>query len=125
MSKRKFFINLSNHQTDKWSDAQRAAAYEMAEVLHNIQFPNVPSTATTIEVRQLAHKYIDECLGLAHMNDVVVHLAGEATFVVAFVNVASFYNLPVVTATSERNTIENPDGTKTVRFDFAQFRRLY
>lgn len=122
----KFFVNLSNHSTEKWSDAQRAAAKELGKTLCNYTFPNIPPSATFQEVRAMAKASFEVIYNdMYDAQSVVVHIAGESTFVACFLRLAQDHGLPCVTATSERNTVENADGTKTVRFDFCQFRPLF
>lgn len=115
------FLNISNHVSSKWSSEQLAAAKELGGEVRDIPFPAVPPTATTAEVHQMADELIYyEMAGMAIPP--VVMVQGEMTLTHYLVSELKARDWCVVAACSERNTIENPDGTKTVRFQFVQFR---
>jgi hypothetical protein len=52
-----------------------------------------------------------------------IHIMGELTFTYNFVNASNIHDFTCYAATSERNSVMNVDGTKTIQFDFVQFRR--
>ncbi|MBK9404753.1 MAG: hypothetical protein IPN57_09505 [Ignavibacteria bacterium] len=39
--KMKYFLNISNHPSDKWGDKQLSTALELAEEIINLPFPNI------------------------------------------------------------------------------------
>lgn len=130
--KKQFFINLSNHSSQKWSKEQREAACAMLDNpfsnIVDLDFPNVLPTSTTAEVHELALAFFWKVREIVSNRGCVIHIAGEPTFVTHFVNLASIDGKPCVTATSERISREEtlPDGTtrKIADFKFVQWRRI-
>ena len=117
------FINISNHPSSKWSPAQLAAA---GGKVVDIPFPNVPPTATPAEVEEMAQRLLDEVAkhGFFHTHTAMVQ--GEFSLTYALTGMLIRLGTEVVVATSfERKSVENPDGSKTVVFEFVQFRRIY
>lgn len=122
MNTAKTFINFSNHPSTGWGEEQRNACGEGTNII-DVKFPAVPSTATTSEVKALAEKCVEEIL--SH-KPVAVMVAGEMTLVVAVVTLLQAHGVKVVSACSERVSIEsvgeNGEVTKTSVFRFVQFR---
>lgn len=113
------FLNLSNHPSEKWSVAQRTAAESEYGEIIDIPFPHVPPAATCEEVQQLAVEY---GFKVRATEAETVHLMGEMTFTFVLVKILQYFKIKCVASTSERKSIENADGTKTIQFDFVQFR---
>ena len=125
---KKLFINLSNHPSSTWSDKQKDAAAKLGEIV-DIPFPVVDPNAHKGAVEVQAIELLNTVLEtIAHhgvdASYTTVCIAGEFSLVIAFVMQCEDLGMPfdVVVATSERNTTLNEDGSKTVRFDFVQFR---
>lgn len=119
-----YFINLSNHPSNKWSDAQRDAAKKYGEIV-DIPFPQIDPNATFDDVFKLANKYIDEIYNKyceREDDKLVIHVMGELTFVYNFVTFADYYGITCVASTTER-IVEEHDGVKTSIFKFIQFRK--
>lgn len=115
------FINLSNHPSAKWSLVQANAAKNVSHDVVDLPFPNVPPMATDQEVAALAASFVAKVA--VHALPVTVHLMGETSFVAAFIRLAPT-EWSLVCSTTERRSIENPDGSKNVSFEFCQFRSL-
>ena len=118
-------INISNHPSSKWTEKQRSAVKtveesEKVEII-DIPFPNVPPNASAQEVRKMAHKLYSDVCGMGHD---FVHIMGETSLVYEFFKLWSGKGAGVV-STSERRSVENDDGSKTIIFDFCQFRRIF
>ena len=111
-------LNLSNHPSDRWPDAQRRAATDLYGSIHDLPFPNVPPAATTDEVRALVEAYEARILSL---DPTAVHLMGEMTFTFALVQRLQAIGIPCIASTTER-IAEERDGQKVVTFRFVQFR---
>lgn len=121
------FINLSNHPSVKWGSAQLEAAMELTSDnrIKDIQFPAVPATATTTDILAIAD-------GLHHAvmenKPEVIMISGEFTLAYAMIELCLRAGIKVVAACSDRCTKEvvNEDGTttKTVNFEFVQFREF-
>lgn len=117
------FINLSNHLSNNWHSTQREAAEVYGEIV-DLAFPHIDPLASEAEVLMIAHQYLSQCLdhlqGLASPH--AVHVMGEMTFTFALVALLQAKEVLCVAATSNRLVEMNPDGSKTARFVFAQFR---
>lgn len=125
------FINLSNHPSGKWSSEQHAAALALSRELNkeqypdgeikDIQFPNIPPDASTQDVYSLAEAYYQQITNnIAPLTP--MHIMGEMTFTCTLIAMLQKGGFRCVAATSQRNTIENADGSKTIVFNFVQFR---
>lgn len=116
------FINVSNHPSVRWSSAQLEAAKAQADVIIDVPFPNVPSSATTEDVKALAA----EVAAKVPADASIALVQGEMTLTLALVRQLQARGINVVAACSERRSVEtvNPDGsvTKTAVFEFVQFR---
>ena len=129
------FINFSNHPSDKWTGKQREAALDISRELNShrdeeeegvfiddMPFPNISPYADSDDVYQLADDFSRKINNDAVAELTAVHIMGEMTFVFSLVQILQKHGFLCVASTSERKTIENADGTKTVLFDFVQFR---
>ena len=118
-------INLSNHPSTRWNEKQMNATIEEYGSVQDIQFPNIPPAATTKEVQQMAKTYVQQIRELAKDEDnqpFAAHVMGEMTFMFRVVKLLRRSGIECVASTTERNTIENEDGSKTFLFNFVQFR---
>ena len=121
------FINLSNHQSSKWSSAQLESAFALTSDSHvmDISFPAVPSTATTEDIITIADGLYHKVM--ANKPETIM-VAGEFTLAYAMIELCLRAGIKVVAACSERRTNEvvNEDGTttKTTVFEFVQFREF-
>lgn len=118
-------INLSNHPNSTWSERQLQAAREQFGEIIDIAFPVVDPTLHEEGVEELAYKYLSKIKLLANDKNAipVVHLMGEFSFTFALVTMLKAEGIDVIVSTSERQTEMNPDGSKTIRFDFVRFRK--
>lgn len=112
------FLNLSNHPLALWSPEQLNAASQYGE-LKDIPFPDIPPTATTEEIYQLAQQVI--CT-LPLTPSITVHVMGEMTLTYALVSLLKAKGIRCVASTTERLSTLNSDGSKTTFFQFVQFR---
>ncbi|MEM4204260.1 MAG: hypothetical protein QXS54_09360 [Candidatus Methanomethylicaceae archaeon] len=120
------FVNISNHPSSKWSSAQVEAAKRLGGEIVDIEFPNVPPDATSADVEKMAKDITQKVLSLQTKSPFITAMVqGEHTLTVALVKELMYYGIQCVAATSERLVTENPDGTKTVKFEFKQFRNYY
>lgn len=117
------FINLSNHPSANWNAKQKEAAAQLAERIIDIPFPNVPPTDDLDGVLSLVREKLETIDGIAPWSDIVIHVAGEPTFVAQMVLHAP-QETTLVCSTTERVSVEK-DGVETSVFTFCQFRRLY
>lgn len=120
------FYNISNHPSAKWSEEQLKAAKVLVnggEVI-DVHFPNVPPTATSKEVQDLAWAIM---AGVEQGSTCMI--MGESSLVFGLVMVAFIKRLNVVVSTTERKVVETAglDGVvvKTATFEFCGFRDLH
>lgn len=111
-------LNLSNHPSADWSEAQCQAATAQYGSVLDLPFPNIPPDATADEVRLLAAQYE---VKIRQLNPAAVHLMGEMTFTYALVQRLQAIGIPCIASTTER-IAEEREGQKIVRFQFVQFR---
>ena len=111
-------LNLSNHPSSKWGEHQLAATEQYGGVF-DMAFPNIPPAATEDDVRRLVEEFE---VKVRASGATVVHLMGEMCFSFALVSRLQKIGIPCVASTTERRTVENPDGSKTLSFEFVQFR---
>ncbi len=119
-------LNLSNHHSSKWGDTQRQIALEQYGDILDVPFPNVPPFATSEEIKVLASLYVKKSRDLAKIEKnqpFAVHIMGEMTLTFRIVQLLQRSNITCVASTTERNTIDHADGSKTFKFDFIQFRK--
>ena len=116
------FINLSNHRSDKWGDAQLSAARTYGEII-DIPFPMISPSANNEEIDALVREYLDK---LSDIDISAVMLQGEYVFVYRLVSALKSKGITVLSACSERKVMEHFDRDgRTQResiFDFVQFR---
>ena len=112
------FINLSNHPSAKWGEKQRKAAAEFGELCDR-QFPTIPADASDEVVRSMAADMAGQIIA---GTTAVVHVMGEMGYTHALVTLLKAAGVRCFHSTTERNVVENADGSKTVVFEFVQFR---
>jgi hypothetical protein len=118
-------LNLSNHPSTRWSEEQRERAIKEYHNIQDMSFPNVPPAATAAEIKTMAADYVQQIRGLAKAEGnqpFAVHIMGEMTLIFRVVSLLKRSKITCVASTSERNSIENADGSKTMQFKFIQFR---
>ncbi|MBX2929803.1 MAG: CRISPR-associated protein [Saprospiraceae bacterium] len=111
-------LNLSNHPSPTWPEAQMQTAVERYGSVQDMPFPNIPPDATADEVRMLAEQYEAK---IRQLDPAAVHLMGEMTFTFALVNRLQAIGIPCIASTTER-IAEERGGQKIVTFRFVRFR---
>jgi hypothetical protein len=128
------FINVSNHPSAKWSQAQLAAARGdgqrhgdgmLNRQIVDIPFPNVPADASHQEVLVIAEALYEQIRKEHSSAYDRVLIQGEMGVVYLVVDALRKINWDVVHATTERKVTENADGSKTVTFEFVRFRSYF
>ncbi len=114
-------INLSNHPSAAWDEAQVKAAQKLYGEVADLPFPPVPPEAGHEEVERLAEEYVERIALLARESDVTIHVMGEMTFTYAVVRRLLAMGIACVASTTERIVVE-ADGKRTYTFRFSRFR---
>ena len=117
-------INLSNHPSISWSDAQREAAERDFGEVRDLEFPHVDPSIDSGSVAELARQYLEHTLSILEPPHPIhaVHVMGEMTFTHAFVSLAHACGVRCVASTSRRDVIQLNNSEKRVRFTFERFR---
>lgn len=112
------FVNLSNHPTEKWDDAQRRAALNFAEFIVDVEFPAVPPDADEKAIGVLA----DNCLARIPRKATHALVQGEFTLTVELVRRLQARGVTCLAATSTRDVQKEAGGRKVSSFTFGRFR---
>ena len=116
-----YFINLSNHPSDRWDEEQRKAAEEYGEIV-DIPFPQVGPEASHEDILAMADECVHAIEEKAQNTDITVHVMGEMTLTYAIVSRLKEMGIRCVASTTERNTVVDDSGVKTSVFAFTMFR---
>lgn len=121
------FINLSNHPTSMWKEAQLKAAKELGKIL-DFWFPDVDPTCTPEQVERMAEEQMGKLTDAAKEEGAIpssthVHIMGEMTLTLALIGKLKKAGFDCIASTSKRNVYYNEKGEKVVEFNFVQFRR--
>ena len=124
MKKNKIFINLSNHPSLNWSNRQidEATVYG---IIIDIPFPKVDPNADEYEIEKMATDLVAKIKYISESEDaiVTVHIMGEMNLSFSIVNKLLEKNICCVASTAYRDVEELDDGSKSVKFEFKQFRK--
>lgn len=113
-----YFLNLTNHPSSGWSDAQRDAALALAPEVVDLPFPAVDPHARGADLDAIAQKLARDLRpGCTH-----ALVMGEMTLAFRLVNVFESAGIECVATTGPRHVEHQPDGTELRRFQFAGFR---
>lgn len=115
-------INLSNHPSSKWSEAQTQSAHQYGDIV-DLPFPKVDPKGDETDVVNLAEEYFQKVLDLANGTNVTVHLMGEMTLTYALVQRLQKIGIVCVASTTQRVSIDLPDGRQESVFKFVKFRK--
>lgn len=121
-------LNFSNHPYSTWSPEQQTTAAKSFGKVVDLPFPPVDASASISEVAELARESIGQIISLIKLSGeekATVHISGEYTLVYQVVNMLRKMGVPAVVSTSHRKVKINPDGSKTMYFDFVRFREYY
>lgn len=111
-------LNLTNHPSNRWSDAQRLGAQALAGTICELGFPAVPPDSELDQVLVLARQTVDS------LPDGATHalVSGEYTLTVALVGLLQQRGLVCVAACARREVVQIDAERKEQRFRFVRFR---
>ena len=116
------FINVSNHPSANWQEAQLAAAETFGSII-DLPFPDIHPDWDGEEIDRLVDEYEQR---IKEYGNSVVLVQGEFTFTHRLVNRLKSLGFTVVASCSARRVTEekNEDGDliRTSRFAFVRFR---
>lgn len=114
-------INLTNHSSHNWSEAQKFAASVYGDII-DYAFPMVSPSISKIEILNIAEFIFHDIVEKYGVENSTIHIMGEFTLCYALINMFKAEGMLCLASTTERIVTENPDGTKTSTFKFVQFR---
>ena len=118
------FVNLSNHASDNWSQAQRDAAQGLGGPILDFEFPEVPPEDDFAGVERIAEQITATAM---EWKPLAVMVQGEFTLTYRLVKIFELRKVPCYAATSRRvtETFQEAGGAtvKKTRFEFVRFRR--
>ena len=108
-------INLTNHPSDLWTMEQREACAGF-DGITDMEFPSVDHARDEDDIARAADDICRRLMGIKGME--AVHVAGEHTLTFAIVARLLKAGIRCLTSTTERNSVDTPDGRiiKTFRF---------
>ena len=113
------FVNLTNHPSPGWDEAQTKAALALAEPISDVAFPAVPPEADEGAVAALA----EECVAKVPREASHALVQGEFTLAAELVRRLQSRGIVCVAATSERMVQEAADESRASTFRFVRFRK--
>ncbi len=116
-------INLSNHPSDKWNQAQLSAALQQFGGVVDIPFPEVAPEGDEVYVDSLAIEYCNRIKRIINDDSGAVHVMGEMTLTASIVQYLTKEGIPCYASTTERCSMSQPDGKTVSVFRFVRFRR--
>jgi len=111
-------INISNHPSTKWSDAQKKEALSMYDLICDIPFPDIDPLLTEVEITDLVQRHVQQVI---QRKPKAVHVMGEMNFTYKCVSILKNYGIKCVASTTSRN-VSMIDNQKITIFEFVQFR---
>lgn len=118
----KLFINLSNHNSEYWSEKQIRDAQAYGEIL-DWSFPEVDANASEERIEQLAEKLAAD---ISDLEPAMILCQGEFTLTYHLVQRFKERSLPVCAACSKRRVYESVDengvSSKKSVFEYTRLR---
>jgi len=120
----KQFINLTNHPSSLWDEAQLQAATQYGECV-DMPFPAVDPDGDEEYVDRLTDEYLQKIMEIANneQSEVTVHLMGEMSFTVSLVEKLRNVDISCILSTSTRQSKDLGNGQKEITFNFVRFRK--
>lgn len=112
-----YFVNFTNHPSERWPENQRQAAEAFGEIV-DVPFPAVEPDQDEAYIMRLADEYEEKIL--AYQPNVVL-CQGEFCLVYQIVSRLKEKGIRVVAACSER-VVKEEGNVKTAVFEFRRFR---
>lgn len=117
-----YFINISNHPSNTWSEKQLNVAKRYGKVI-DIPFPNIPALYRPEDMRYDVAVLAEKIRSYINPDHVVtVHIMGEMTFTYMLVDYFRNTDKVVCVASTTQRMVEEKDGVKLSKFEFVQFR---
>jgi len=120
-------LNITHHPQKKWPENQRQSANNKYGQVIDYLFPNINPLDSIAQIRNQATAIFQSILEQQALakEEITVHLMGEMTLVYSLLRLLREEGISCVASTSERIVTDHEDGTKTVTFQFKQFRSYW
>lgn len=112
-------LNFTNHPTTQWSNRQLEVAKEVYGNVEDLPFPHVDPNLDEMAVDTLSNEYLNI---IQKRKPKAVHIMGELTFCMSMIKKLQHAGISCIASTTHRSTVDLPDGTKQVKFEFVRFR---
>lgn len=112
-------LNLSNHPAQNWGETQLSTAETAYGEITDLPFPAIDPNWTSRQIEQLAEAYCQKVIDLC---PTAVHLMGEMTFTFALIRKLKAAGIRCVASTTRRLVVQEDGHSKSVHFEFVQFR---
>lgn len=119
-------LNLSNHPSIAWPDAQKETVRKGYGSVQDLAFPVINPEWEAKEVLELAQRYCAKCLDLLNQNqsdpENAVHIMGEHTFSFVLITLLQKEGVKCIASTTERISKDLGNEERQVQFHFVKFR---
>lgn len=117
-------LNLTNHPSSLWDEAQLQAAAVYGECV-DMPFPAIDAEGDEEHINQLTDEYLQKITQIAdnEETEITVHLMGEMTFTVSLVEKLKNAGISCISSTSVRQSKDLGNGQKEITFKFVRFRK--
>ena len=122
LGKPNMLINISNHPSDKWSEAQTSAAISQFGEIVDLPFPTIEPNATPEDITKIAQDYLNRVHQKGKPKTTAIHIMGEMTLTYQLVGMLKDAGYRCYASTTIREVYEQEPGKKTVIFQFVNFR---
>ncbi len=116
-------INFSNHPTEKWGSEQKEAAFDQFGEIEYFPFPVIDPHWNYEEVQTLASTKLKAILE-EYGSNIHILIAGEQSFLLAFVEQCKTKDISCLVATSNRIVKPLANNKKEIVFEFVKFRKI-
>lgn len=117
-------LNLTNHPSSTWSQAQKDAAIKQFGGILDMSFPEIDPESSLEEVQALAREVFEKIKSMK-ISDLSVHVMGEFTFCYRLLKLFEAEGIYSYSSTSKRISFINERGERLSQFVFQNFRPYY
>lgn len=97
-------------------------ALQIYDRVEDLAFPQVDPNSNEVALDNLVEEYFHI---IRKKKPKAVHVMGELTFCVAIIKRLQKIQINCLASTTHRSTVDLPDGTKNVKFEFVRFRHYW
>lgn len=117
-------LNLTNHPSSTWSQAQKDAAIKQFGGILDMPFPQIDPEASLEEVQALAIETFEKIAGMK-ISELAVLVTGEFNFCYCILTILERERVAAYATTSERIASVSEKGERIPIYLFKQFRPYF